>query len=85
LAFSHAVTITSPAGVEAGIVPLAGGDAIDINAGPTDAVILRGLTLNGSDSGSNGVVFNSGGSLTVSDCVVQNFSWMGSLPRAMAF
>src|SRR5215831_18556724 len=45
---TKAVTITSPNGVEAGVVPSAGGDAIDINAGQNDAVMLRGLTLDGS-------------------------------------
>ena len=30
---TKAVTITSPDGVEAGVVPVAGGNAIDINAG----------------------------------------------------
>ena len=70
---TKAVTITSPDGVEAGIIPTGGGDAIDINAGPNDVVVLRGLTLNGSGVGGNGIVFNSGGSLTVTNCVVQNF------------
>jgi hypothetical protein len=70
---TKAVTITSPDGVEAGIVPNAGADAIDIAAGPSDAVVLRGLTLNGSGVGHNGVNFQSGGSLTVTDCIVQDF------------
>jgi hypothetical protein len=78
ISISHAVTITSPAGIEAGIVAVAGGDAIDINAGSTDAIILRGLTLNGSGVGYNGVVFTSGASLTVSDCVVENFAYSAS-------
>src|SRR5215469_9841815 len=56
---NKAVTITSPDGVEAGIVPTAGGNAININAGPADAVVLRGLTLNGSGIGGNGIVLNS--------------------------
>jgi hypothetical protein len=73
----QAVTITSPDGVEAGIVPVSGGDAIDINAGPNDAVVLRGLTLDGTGGGNNGVIFNSGGSLTITNCVVQNFSFEG--------
>jgi hypothetical protein len=73
LNITKAVTITSPAGVEAGIVPAAGADAIDINAGANDAIVLRGLTLNGSSVGSNGIVLNSGGSLTVTNCVAQNF------------
>jgi hypothetical protein len=78
IAISQAITITSPDGVEAGIVPVSGGAAIIINAGPNDAVVLRGLTLNGSGAGSNGVVFNSGASLTVTNCVVQNFASDGS-------
>ena len=78
IAISQAITITSPDGVEAGIVPVTGGAAITINAGPNDAIVLRGLTLNGSGAGSNGVVFNSGASLTVTNCVVQNFASDGS-------
>ena len=60
-------------GVEAGVVPVAGGNAIDINASPSDAIVLRGLTLNGSGIGLNGINFNSGASLTITNCVVQNF------------
>jgi hypothetical protein len=78
ISISKAVTITSPDGVEAGIVPTAGGDAIDINAGATDGIVLRGLTLNGSGVGFNGVVFNSGGSLTVINCVAQDFVFDGT-------
>src|SRR6516164_6310273 len=62
---TKAVTITSPDGIEAGVVPAAGADAIDINAAPSDAVVLRGLTLNGAGVASNGIVFNSGARLTV--------------------
>jgi hypothetical protein len=73
---TKAVTITSPDGVESGIVPVAGGDAIEINAGPSDVIVLRGLTLNGA-GGYNGIVFISGGGLTVTNCVVQNFAHSG--------
>src|SRR6516162_9322601 len=48
ITITRAVTITSPTGIEAGIVPAAGGNAITINAGPNDAVVLRGLTVNGA-------------------------------------
>ena len=81
ITITQAITITSPDGVEAGIVTSSGGNAITINAGLTDAVVLRGLTLNGSGGGANGVIFNSGGSLTVTNCVVQNFIWNGSSNR----
>jgi len=73
ITINKAVTITSPDGVEAGIVPPTNGTAITISAGSSDEIVLRGLTLNGSGVGSNGIVFNSGGSLTITNCVVQNF------------
>src|SRR6516162_8350922 len=43
ITIKKAVIITSPDGVEAGIVASASADAIDINAGPNDTVVLRGL------------------------------------------
>ena len=49
------------------------GNAITINAGPTDEVQLRGLTIDGSGTGANGIVLNSGAGITVTNCVVQNF------------
>src|SRR5215472_15344768 len=42
---NKAITITSPDGVEAGIVGVLGVYDIAINAGPNDAIVLRGLTL----------------------------------------
>jgi len=79
---TKAVTITSPDGVEAGIVPNPGADAIDINAGPSDAVVLRGLTLNGAGVGVNGIVFNTGGSLEIVNSSVLHFSNFGILLQA---
>jgi hypothetical protein len=73
IAINKSVTITSPEGVEAGIVPAAGGNAIEVNAGLSDPVVLRGLTLNGSSIAYNGIVFNSGANLTVANCVAENF------------
>src|SRR5215469_15253791 len=43
-------------GVTAGISVFSG-DGIDINAGASDTVILRGLTIN-NQGGVNGIVFN---------------------------
>ena len=74
---TKAVTITSPDGVEAGIVPVSGGNAIAIAAGSTDAVELHGLTVDGSGVGTNGIEFTSGGSLTVVNCVVRNMASTG--------
>jgi hypothetical protein len=77
ISISKSITITSPDGVEAGIVPNAGGDAIDINgAAATITVVLRGLTIDGSTGGTNGIVFegSGGGSLTIINCVVKDFA-----------
>src|SRR5215472_14401831 len=77
ISISKAVTITSPDGVEAGIVPTAGGDAITINAGPNDEIGLRGLTINGAGVALNGIIFNTGGPLTIQNCVVRNLTGQG--------
>jgi len=59
---------------------LVSGDAIGItvNAGPSDRVSLRGLTIKGIAFGdSNGIRFNSGASLTIENCAVRNNSGDG--------
>jgi len=74
----HAVTITSPPGVEAGIVPSGNNTAIIVDTtAPTDAIVLRGLTLNGSGIGTTGINFIYGKSLVVENCVISNFSGSG--------
>jgi hypothetical protein len=69
-----AVSITSPPGVEAGIVPASGANAIGINAGSTDKVVLRGLTLDGASSGLNGIAVGNVGVLEIDGCVIRNFT-----------
>jgi hypothetical protein len=54
-------------------VTVASGNGITINAGANDAVTLRGLTVDGGGTGANGIVFNTGGSLTVDQCNLINF------------
>src|SRR5499427_6040505 len=70
---TQAVSITAPAGLYAGISVFSG-DGIDINAGASDTVILRGLTLNNQGSGGSGIVFITGGTLHVESSVVNGFS-----------
>jgi hypothetical protein len=76
------VTITKAISIEghgfSGISVPSAGTGITINAGTTDAIILRGLTLDGAGTGYDGIVLNSGGSLTISDCVAHNFVYDGS-------
>src|SRR5262249_47796947 len=62
------------------VAPPPGGNAITI-AAPTGIgnVTIRGVSLNGAGAAgpTNGIVFNSGTGLTVTDCLVQNFSAAG--------
>ena len=50
---------------------------VTINAAPNDSVHLRGLTIygigSGIGSGSNGILFNSGGNLAIENCDIRNF------------
>jgi hypothetical protein len=76
-----AVTITKSitidgGGMLAGVLTSAA-NAINVNAGPTDAVILRGLDINGVGTATAGVKFNSGQSLTVEKCVIYGFTGNG--------
>ena len=58
------------------IAPPASGNGITINA-VSGNVFIHGVSLNGVGitGGTNAIVFNSGGSLTVTDCVAQNFAF----------
>jgi hypothetical protein len=74
---TQGLSIIAAPGAYAGITALSG-DAITVNAGGSDRVILRGLILNGLDgSGSSGIVFNSGFALYVDDSVIGGFSANG--------
>lgn len=70
---TQGVTIEAAAGVTAFIHPPSG-DAITVNAGASDKVTLRGLTLN---VGSNGIAVNSVGTLNVENCSIAGFSGSG--------
>jgi hypothetical protein len=78
-----AVTITHAVSIQghgwASIAPANGGNAITINASSGDNISIHGVAIDGTGAtgGTSGIVFNSGGSLTVTDCVVQNFNYTG--------
>ena len=55
----------------------ANGTGVTINAGPNDAVNLRGLIVEGAGVGATGIAFNSGGSLTIENMVVRNLTSSG--------
>jgi len=51
-----------------------GTNAISINAGATDVVIIRNLTINGGGTGIKGINFIAGGALHVENCTIFNFN-----------
>jgi hypothetical protein len=60
------------------------GNAITIGAGANDKISLRGLLIDGVDTGDNGILFNAGSILEVGDCVIRNFvaDGIGFFPSA---
>jgi Right handed beta helix region len=72
---NKAVTITSEGAV--GGVLATSGAGITINAGSNDIVNLRGLGIDGGNSGTVGIQFVSGRSLTVQKTTIRNFANSG--------
>jgi len=77
IAITKAISIVNPTGVAASIALTSESIAILINAGPSDVISLRGLTLDGAGVGAIGVFFNAGGALDIADCVVRNYTTTG--------
>src|SRR5215467_9688339 len=74
LTITKALSIVNPTGVEASIAVSSGNNAITITAAASDKISLRGLTLDGTGVGQDGIEFTSGGVLEITDCVVRGFS-----------
>jgi hypothetical protein len=72
------LTITGPVSIEghgwASIAPVAGQAAITINGNPGDAINIIGVVLDGTSLSGTGIQFNAGGSLTIRDSVIRNFT-----------
>jgi hypothetical protein len=76
LTITHAVSIQGHGW--GSVAPPSSGNAITISAPTTDDVNLDGLTIDGTAlTNTNGIVFTSGKSLTVQNCVVRNVSNIG--------
>jgi hypothetical protein len=74
--------ITGPVSIEghgwASIAPPPDSAAINVNANPGDKINIIGVVLDGTAIGNaNGIRFNSGGTLTVRDSVIRNFTDIG--------
>ncbi len=65
---TQSITINAPTGIYAGISVFSG-DGITINAGATDTVVLRGLTINGQ-GGANGITLTNALRVHVENCVI---------------
>jgi hypothetical protein len=74
LTISKAISIVNGGGFEAGITVPPGGIGITINAGPNDAVSLRGLTIDGAGNGLQGIKFSAGKSLAIENCIIRHTS-----------
>ena len=72
---TKSITINAPTGIYAGISVFSG-DGITINAGITDTVVLRGLTINGQ-GGANGITINNALTVHVENCVIANMGDKG--------
>jgi hypothetical protein len=70
------LTITKAISIQghgfSGISVPSGGTGITINAPSTATVHLNGLLIEGGGVGQSGIVFNSGKSLTIANCIVRN-------------
>ncbi|MGH9843927.1 MAG: right-handed parallel beta-helix repeat-containing protein [Blastocatellia bacterium] len=69
---SQAVMIVAEPGSYGGITVGKGGVGILIKAGPSDVIVLRGLTLNGL-SGGAGIGFSTGSALHIENCAINGF------------
>jgi len=72
---NQAVSIVAK-GVAAGI-SVTSGSAITVHGGPTDLIVIRGLSLDGSGTATSGILFNHGGILQIDNCAFNNFTGNG--------
>src|SRR5271170_3691210 len=75
---TKSISIVADGGGPAGII-VPTGSAITISAGANAIVNLRGLTLDGDGTAAFGILINSAGSVTISDCFVRHFQSAGIL------
>ncbi len=79
-----AVTITKSITINgdatlAGILSAGATQGILVNAGPSDTVIIRGVSINGAGTGVNGIRFLAGGELHVENVTMYGFTGQGIL------
>jgi len=87
LTITKNISIVNDGVGEAGALVSGGATGITINANAaTDAVTLRGLTIKGIGfGGGTGIIFNSGLSLTLENCVIRNMTGAAPLGEGLRF
>jgi hypothetical protein len=78
---TQSVSLVAPAGVHAAITASLA-TAIDVSAGDSDVVVVRGLYLSGAGgvAGSAGIFFRTGKALHVENCVISGFAITSGSP-----
>jgi hypothetical protein len=82
LTINKAISIVNDGVGTAGVIVPSGGTGIVINAGSSDAVSLRGLSIEGGGVGLFGIDLHSGASLTVENCVIRHMNSNGIIFRS---
>jgi len=78
LTVTKSISIVNGGGGEASVLVSGGATGIIINAGPASYISLRGITIQGIGfGGGTGLIFNSGFSLMMENCVVRNHTGDG--------
>lgn len=70
---SGPISIIAPAGVYAGIA-VSASNGITVNAGSSDVVVLRGLSINNVGAGVNGIDVAGGLRVMIDRCAISGFS-----------
>ena len=74
---TKAITIDGNGVVASTLFAGAGTSGIVVNAGVNDRVILRNISIHGAGTGSNGIRFLAGKSLTVENVTIEGFTGRG--------
>ncbi len=75
LTITRSVTLVAIDGALIGVP--SGGTGITINAGVNDTITIDGLTIDGAGVGQDGITFNTGRSLTITNSIVRGMTNIG--------
>jgi hypothetical protein len=67
---TKSISIIAPVGMYASVTPGSGTNGITINAGASDKVLVKGLTIKGTAGSMDGILANTVGTLIVDNCFI---------------